>query len=260
MATAAAPVTGAPARVENTRFFAIMAFAMSAVIVAGFSLNLAMGRSSFDVPWPYHVHGVIFMGWIGLYLAQHATIATGNRAMHVRLGKAAYLFVPAMVVTGTLIMLVVARRTGGPFFFHVSEFLWSNVLLLWCFGGLAGWALRRRRYTGWHRRLMLCAMTILTGPGIGRLLPLPLLIPNAWLITTAATMIFPLIGMAYDRRRRGSVHPAYWWGTGIYLAVFLIGLVIGHSDMGIAATQWLIESTPGAERPMEPFLPPGFAM
>ncbi len=260
MATAAAPVTDAPGSAENTRFFAIMAFVMSAVIVAGFSLNLAMGRSSFDVPWPYHVHGVIFMGWIGLYLAQHTSIATGHRQLHRKLGQAAYLFVPAMVVTGTLIMIVVARRTGGPFFFHVSEFLWSNVLLLWCFGGLAWWALRRRRYTGWHRRLMLCAMTILTGPGIGRLLPLPLLIPNAWVITTAATMVFPLIGMIHDWRKRGSVHPAYVWGLGIYIAVFLVGLLIGNSEIGIAATQSLIEGTAGAERPMEPFLPPGFTM
>ena len=43
-------------------------------------------------------------------------------------------------------------------------------------------ALRRRRYTGWHRRLMLSAMSILTGPGLGRLLPMPLFIPNAWRI------------------------------------------------------------------------------
>ena len=244
----------------NTRFFTIMAIIMSLVIVAGFSMQLAMGRSSFAVPWPYHVHGIIFMSWIGLYLAQHVTASAGNFRLHRKLGKLAYLWVPAMAVFGSVIMIVVARRTGGPFFFHVSEFLWSNMMLLWTFAGLALWALRRQRYTGWHRRLMLCAMAILTGPGLGRLLPLPLMIPNAWNITVAATMIWPVIGMIADWRRDGRVHPAYFWGLGIYIAVFLVSLALAHTAFGLSVTENLIAGTPGAERPMEAFLPPGFSM
>ena len=260
MATAAAPGVGATSAVENTRFFTIMAFAMSFVIVAGFSIHLAFGRSTFAVPWPYHLHGALFMGWIGLYLAQHVTISSGKRGLHARLGKLAYLFVPAMVLAGTLIMVVVAQRTGGPFFFHKSEFLWSNTMVLWCFGALAFWALRRRRYTGWHRRLMLCAMAILTGPGLGRLLPLPLMIPNSWLITTLVTMIWPVIGMIADLRRDGRIHAAYWWGLGAYAATFAVSMAIAYSPIGIAVTEWLVAGTPGAERPMEAFLPEGFSM
>lgn len=246
--------------IEGARFFTVMAVIMSIVIVAGFSVNLAMGRSSFAVPWPYHVHGVIAMSWIGLYVAQHLSINSGNRELHIKLGKLAYLLVPAMVAAGTLIIIVVARRTGGPFFFHVSEFLWSNIALVWLFGGLAWWALRSRRYTGWHRRLMLCAMAILTGPGLGRLLPLPLMIPHAWTITTLATMVFPVIGMIADWRRTGRAHPAYLWGLGLYLAVFVVSVAVSHTEVGMAVTEWVIEGTPGAERPMEAFLPEGFSM
>ncbi len=244
----------------NTRFFTIMAFVMSAIIIAGFSVNLAFARSSFDVPAAYHVHAVIAMTWLGLYCGQHLTASAGNWALHGRLGKIAWLWVPMMVVTGTVLMIVVAQRTGGPFFFHVSEFLWSNIMLLWLFGGLTIWALRRRRYTGWHRRLMLCGMAILTGPGLGRLLPLPLMIPHAWTITTLATMLFIVIGMVADKRKLGQVHPAYWWGLGLYLGVFLLSLVLAHSGFGMEVTNCLISETPGAERPMEAFLPPGFAM
>ena len=251
--------TGAGAR-GNTRFFTIMAFVMSFIIVAGFSLNIAMGRSSFAVPLAYHIHAVVFMAWIGIYLAQHVTASAGNWPLHAKFGKVAYLWVPLMVVFGTVVMVVVARRTGGPFFFHVSEFLWSNIMTLWCFGGLAWWALMRRRYTGWHRRLMLCAMAILTGPGLGRLLPLPLMIPNAWTITVMVTMIFPVIGMIADKRTQGRVHPAYWWGLGIYAGVFLLSLALAYSPFGIGLTEQLIAGTPGAERPMEAFLPPGFTM
>ena len=245
---------------HDTRFFMVMAVIMSLLIVAGFTLNLAAGRSSFAVPAAYHVHGVIFMGWIALYLAQHATIHAGARDLHVRLGKAAYLFVPAMAISGSVLMVVVARRTGGPFFFDKSEFLISNLAVLWCFAGLAWWALRRRRYTGWHRRLMLCSMAVLLGPGIGRLLPMPLMIPYAWTITQLVTFALPVIGMIADRRARGSVHPAYWWGLGIYAGVFACSMLLAYSPAGYAITQWVVEGTPGAERPMGAFLPPDFAM
>ena len=256
--TAAQPNTTADR--GNTRFFTIMAVVMSTIIVAGFSLNLAMGRSSFNVPWAYHVHGIIFMSWIGLYLAQHFTASSGNWALHRKLGKFAYFLVPLMVAAGSLIMVVVAQRTGGPFFFDVNEFLISNFALVWCFGFLAFWALRRQRYTGWHRRLMLCSMAILLGPGVGRLLPLPLMIPNAWTITTIVTMIFPVIGMIADKRKLGHVHPAYWWGLGIYAGVFVVSMLIAYSPVGYAITDWVVAGTPGAERPMEAFLPPGFTM
>lgn len=246
------------AKVEGTRFFTIMAFVMGLVIVAGFSVQLAMGRSSFAVPWQYHLHGAIFMGWIALYLAQHVTIAGGNRALHITLGKLAYIYIPVMVAAGCAIMITVAQRTGGPFFFPVNEFLISNMALLLCFGGLGLWALRQRRYTGWHRRLMLVAMTVLTGPGLGRLLPLPLMIPYSWTITVATTCIFPLIGMIADYRANGRVHPAYWWGLGIYLGVFVASMLLAYSPVGYALTEWVIAGTPGAERPMDAFLPPDF--
>lgn len=256
--------TVAPARAAfakgETRFFVIMAFAMSAIIVAGFTFNLSMGRSSFSLPLPYHVHAVIFMGWIALYLAQHVSVATGHRALHITLGKLAYLWVPAMVAAGVMIIYTSLRLHGGPFFFSLNEFLISNTAGLLCFGGLAYWALLRRRHTGWHRRLMLVAMAALTGPGIGRLLPGPLMIPYAWEAIFCVTLAFPAIAMIADKRRDGRVHPALWWGTGIYVASFVGSMLLAYSPVGIALTETLVAGTPGAERPMEAYLPPDFTM
>ncbi|WP_301751651.1 hypothetical protein [uncultured Erythrobacter sp.] len=257
MATVAAPQR---TPVEGTRFFLIMALVMAFIIIAGFSLNLAMGRSSFASPWPYHVHGMIFMGWLGLYLAQVGSIATGNIALHIRLGKLAYVWIPAMVAAGVMIILTSLRGTGGPFFFAQNEFLVSNIAGLLVFGGLTVWALRVRRYTGWHRRLMLVAMSALTGPGLGRLLPMPLLIPNAWTIAVAASFVFGAVAMLVDWRSNGRVHPAYWWGMGINVGGFLASMALAYSPIGYAITEAVIAGTPGAERPMGPFLPPGFTM
>lgn len=245
---------------SERRFYMIMALAMTLVIVAGFSLNLAMGRSSFSAPAIYHAHGIIFMGWLALWVAQAVTIASGRVALHVRLGKVAYFWVPLMVAFGIAIMVTVARRNGGPFFFAVNEFLIGNIAGVLCFGGLALWSLRIRRHVGWHRRLMFSAMVILTGPGLGRLLPAPLLIPYAWPILFAVMMIFPAIAMAADLRRHGRVHPALWWGTGINIGTFVGSLALAYSPLGYALTDWVLAGTPGAARPMAPFLPPGFTM
>jgi len=156
-------------------------------------------------------------------------IAANNLALHRRLGRLAYVWAPAMVAMGFVIMVTSLRRTGGPFFFDQNEFLFSNTLLLVLFAIVIFAALRARRYSGWHRRLMLTAMSILSGPGLGRLLPMPLLIPHAWRIMMAVTLIFPVIGMIADLRRSGRVHPAWIWGVGAIVAVQVVADVVAYS-------------------------------
>ena len=252
----------APATAERAerRFFFIMALLMASTVVAGFSVNLTMGRSTFAVPLVFHVHAIVFMSWLALYVAQNGLIAADNVRLHRRVGTIAFGLVPLMVVMGATIVVVALRRSGGPFFFNQNEFLISNPCGLLCFAALVVAALRQRRYTGWHRRLMLCAMAILTGPGLGRLLPMPLLMPNAWAVVFAGTLVFPAIAMAADFRRYGRIHPAYFWGTGISAATFIGSMLLAHSPLGIAFTAAVIEETPGAARPMAAFLPPGFKM
>lgn len=255
-----ATISGNPAASDDRRFFRTLAWIMSAIIVAGFTIQLALGRSTFAVPWQYHVHGLVFFGWVAIFLAQNNFIAGGNIALHRRLGQIAYLWIPLMVVMGFVIMFTSMRRNGGPFFFDQNEFLISNSLLLLVFGGLAFASLRARRHSGWHRRLMFCAMAILTGPGFGRLLPLPLVIPHGWRVMVVVTMIIPVIGMIADYRRNGKVHSAWLWGVGIILVAQIIADLIAYSPLGIALTEQLVAGTPGGERPMGAFLPPGFAM
>jgi len=259
MATLVEP--GEPARERlGESFFLIMAAIMSVTIFAGFALNLAMGRSTFAVPAAYHIHAGIFFGWVALYLAQAWSITSGRIALHRSLGRLAWLWAPMMVAMGFVIMIVSLRRSGGPFFFDQNEFMISNTMLLVLFAVLVFTALRRRRYTGWHRRLMLVAMSILTGPGLGRLLPMPLLIPNAWRIMMVVTLVWPVIGMIRDLRREGRIHPAYLWSVGAIIAVQIVADLIAYSAFGISLTQSVLEGSPGAERPMHAFFPPGFSM
>jgi hypothetical protein len=102
---------------------------------------------------------------------------------------------------------------------------------------------------------MFCGMAILTGPAWGRLLPMPLMIPFAWWGAMGATLLFPLIGAVADVRRDGRVHPAFAWGAAAILASQVIADGIAYSPVGDVVTRQVVAGTPGADRPIEAYLP-----
>lgn len=241
----------------EARFFFTMACLMVGTILAGFSFNIAVGRSSFGAPLLVHVHALIMLGWLGIYLAQNSLIFAGNVLLHRQLGWIAVLWVPLMVVMGILITRHSLQTLGGPPFFDQNQFVISNPLQLLGFAGLVAWAVTVRRNTGWHRRLMFCSMAILCGPGFGRLLPMPLFIPYAWYIAIFLPLIlFVGAGMLADKRRYGRVHPAWWWGIAVTVALQIVADLIAYSPLGYSITEQVIAGTPGAERSMAAFFPP----
>lgn len=246
--------TGADRR--EAKFFFTFACVMVVIILAGFSLNIVAGRSSFAAPLLVHFHAWAMMAWLGLYVAQNALVSSGNVALHRRLGWLAVILLPVILVMGLLVTRFSLQSAGGPPFFDQNQFLFSNPLQLIGFVCTVVWAISLRRNTAWHRRLMFCAMASLVGPGIGRLLPMPFFIPYAWYVAIGVPLLFPVIGAIVDKRRDGQVHPAWWWGIAIVVGIQIIADVIAYSDAGIAFTQQFLAGTPGAERQMEAFFPP----
>src|SRR3954447_1935770 len=200
------------ARAGDERFFLWAAVAMTLVIVGGFSTQLAMGRSTFNSPPLVHAHAIIFMGWVTIYLLQNILVATNRMELHRRLGWVAAGWMVPMIVLGFGVTVAMVRRGQVPFFFQPLHFLVFDPVSLLTFVGLTGSAIALRRRTEWHRRLHLCGMAMLMGPGFGRLLPMPLLQPCAWETTFAASLLFPIAGMTADLHRDGRVHPAWRWG------------------------------------------------
>lgn len=252
MATLAQPRV--PARSEE-RFFFIMACVIAAMMAGAFSLHLALGRSTFAVPPIYHVHAFVFFGWLALFVAQSGLASSGNAALHRRLGLVSLLWIPLMLVVGTLMTVTSLRRTGGPFFFDANEFLLGNPIGLVAFAGLAGAALALRRRTDWHRRLMLGSLISIAGPGFGRLLPMPLMIPWAWEISNLACTVFVFVAMRRDARHRGQVHPAWYVVLAAMVGFLALGELLAYTPWGIDLTRWALEGSPGAARPMQAYLP-----
>jgi hypothetical protein len=247
MATVAHGPPSAAGREE--RFFLGGALAMALVIVAGFSVQLAMGRSTFASPPLVHAHAIVFMGWVTLYVLQNAFVATGATALHRRLGWLATGWIAAMLVLGCLVTVAMVRRGQVPFFFRPLQFLVFDPASLFAFAGLAAAAILLRRRTDWHRRLHFCGMSLLLGPGFGRLLPMPLLAPWAWEATLLASAAFPLVGAAWDVRRTGRAHPAWLWGLAVMAGVLVVTEAVVYGPAGEALYRAVTAGSPGAAAP-----------
>ncbi|WP_260598209.1 hypothetical protein [Sphingomonas endolithica] len=244
MATIVAPARGA---VQRDRFFLTTSFAMAFVVLAGFSLQFVMGRSTFAAPVVVHVHAVVFMGWVAIYVLQNVFAASGSLRLHQRLGWIAAGWTIAMVVMGIFVTVRLVRLGHAPFFFTPLQFVVLNPVNIFAFAGLTAAAIVKRRQTEWHRRLHFCGMALLLGPAFGRLLPMPLLIPYAFEVTFLAVMIFPLLGVVHDWRRRGAVHPAFVWGIGVVVGSTALTDAITYSPVGAALYRVVTAGSPGAD-------------
>jgi hypothetical protein len=240
----------------DERFFLRAAIVMTLTIVAGFSLQLAMGRSTFASPPLVHAHAIVFMGWVTIYLLQNIFVATDNMALHRRLGWVAAGWMVAMLVLGCAVTVAMVRRGHVPFFFRPLQFLVFDPMTLFAFVGLTAAAIALRRRTEWHRRLHYCGMSLLLGPAFGRLLPMPLLQPWAWEAAFAVALIFPIVGIWSDVRRSGHAHPAWRWGIGVMIGTLVLTEAVTYSPIGASIYRAVTAGSPGAAVAPLDFAPP----
>jgi len=231
------------------RFFQRFAIAMSLIVTAGFSLQLAAGRSSFAAPPIVHAHAIVFMGWVAIYLLQNVFASAGSLALHRRLGWIATAWIIPMVILGCMVTVAMVRRGQAPFFFRPQHFLVFNPISVFTFAGLTVAAVVMRRRTEWHRRLHFCGMALLLGPAFGRLLPMPFLKPWAFEATFLAVLVIPAIAIALDRQRSGYLHPAWKWGVGAIGLSFVLTEALTFSPLGNWVYASVTAGSPGAAVP-----------
>ena len=235
-----APATG------DERFFLRAAVLMTIIVVAGFANQYLMGRSTFAAPIRVHIHAFFFMGWVAIYLLQNIFVATGRIDLHRRLGWVAAFWIIPMMIMGCFVTVMMVRAGGLPFFFKPLQFLIFDPMIVFTFAALTFAAVRLRRQTEWHRRLHFCGMSVIMGPGIARLLPLPLLAPLAYESFAFACLLFPLAGMYADIRRSGHAHPAWRYGIGAMIAGIALTEVLTYSPVGPPIYAAVVKGSPGA--------------
>lgn len=216
MATVAVP--GASAEYRERLFFLVMALAIALTVIVAFGWFYLAGISSFGSPWWVHVHGVTFVGWISLYVVQNVLAFRNDLVVHRKLGRIGAVYAGWMVFVGLVLTPLTLAVGRSPPFFTPAYFLaldWMNIAV---FGALFYAAIRYRKRTDWHRRLMLCATVCVIAPAWGRLI---VLTGNAMTaeLNVAMLLLYVVAAMLFDWGNRGRVHPAYVWGAGA-LALF----------------------------------------
>ena len=233
-----ATTAGGAARVEL--FWHRMAIGLAIFIVFGF-LQFALRGFVDPVAAPFwvHVHGVAMLAWLALLIAQPTLVSRDNLARHRQLGRIGgllALFITCLGIFTGVASLVLNRF---PPFFTPPYFLALTVTESLAFGAMVAWALRRRRATDWHRRLMIGATIVILEPALGRLLPMPLMI--GWSDIPVGLVQLGVVGIValYDRRTLGRVHPATKAVAAVVIAVRLTIYLLSMTPPVIALAERL---------------------
>jgi hypothetical protein len=211
---------------------------LAVFIVIAFAQNALLGRADYSLTliWP-HVHGLVMIAWLALFVYQVRAVAAGNLATHRRLGwLGAYL---AVAVAATMSYAGIAALRGGvvPPFFTPAYFLALTQVGAVVFGGLVFAAITRRAETDYHRRLMAGSLILLTNPAMGRVLPMPLMGDwGGWVILVLELVLVGVIAL-HDRKILGRIHPSTATVGGILAMAEVLITLSGTSPLirGLAA-------------------------
>ena len=154
-----------------------------------------------------------------------------------------------MVVVGTMVAYLSLRRAHTAPFFTPAYFTVMAPMTVYVFAGMATAAIMLRRRTDWHKRLHFCAMAGLMGPGFGRILPMPLVMPHAPLVETASILFIPMVAAGVDWRRTGGLHRAWLWGIGTLVVARIVIDLLGASPIASGLYEWITAGSPGAALP-----------
>jgi hypothetical protein len=218
--------------------FVFMAAWFILVVLVGFIpdaiMKVQMVQAGQRPPFPLvmHMHAVAMGSFLLLLLAQTWLMATGRNEYHKRLGLAAFVLAPALVIAGVALAPTMYYETWNALQAAPPELRGNlqdllsrkeNTLLLQMRAGflfplllaIGLWA--RGPDAGLHKRMMILAPAMALGAGIARITWLPTSMP-----ASPAAMDFYVVlafspMLLWDVIRNRGIHRAYW----IWLAFFV---------------------------------------
>jgi len=117
-----------------------------------------------------HLHGALLFGWCLLLVAQAGLMRGGQRAVHRRLGRLAWVLGPAIVVSSLAVEHGALRRAAGKLGPEDLYFAYVIASLLLLFALTFGLAMFHRRRPALHARYMLCTPLTMIDPVFARIL------------------------------------------------------------------------------------------
>lgn len=227
-------------------FYSAMSVAMALTVLIGFAptyyLRL-MGEapmatlSGKPMTTVVHLHGVLFTGWVLLFIVQTALVAAHRVRLHQQLGIAGTVLAAAMIVVGVSTALGAAAAGAAPPGVPPLAFLAIPLCDMLLFGGFVTAAVLLRRKKEAHKRLMLLAYISIIAAAVARM---PGVLPLGPLVFFGLAFIFLAFGIAYDVFSRRRVHPVYIWGGLILVLSVPVRLALSGTQVWRRFAEWLV--------------------
>jgi hypothetical protein len=220
-------------------FYMVMPALMALVVFVGFAPSYYL-KSAYGTPALsplYHLHGLLFTGWMLLMLVQPALVAVRRTDLHRRIGSIGAVLIVAMTVAAYLVSIDIGRRGAAPPGIPALAFMLVPLSTVVVFPALAGAALYWKHVPQTHKRLMLIATLELVPAGLGRI---PALLNTGPLGFFGVTDLFIVAMLAYDRATTGRFHRATIYGGGFLVASQVARVIIGGTSAWQSFAGWLI--------------------
>jgi hypothetical protein len=227
-------------RLAEHRFFVFMSVLLLATALVGFGPNtfaiLAGTRAVRTPTFLFDAHAVLMFAWLLLLVAQTSLNGLGHHSLHQRLGRIAFVVVPAMVVVMILVSTInLWTRNEWPAQRYNVLLLQIRAIVI--FPLLMLWAMSVRRSSpATHKRLMIIATVVLLDAAIARVSWLHAASSRYELMSVYQLSVLAPLAL-YDIWSTGRVHRANIIGIGL----FAFSAVVVNSLWG---TAWWIQAAP----------------
>lgn len=213
-------------RSVRSRFYVGLAAFMCGIVLVGFwptYFGPAL-RGQIARPVVIQLHGLVFVGWMVLLMAQVLLASRGQVRAHRKLGAWGIAYGSAVLVMGVIagVAAPVMHLSSGEWTRdRAAGFLLITLGDMVLFGSLFAAAILYRRRPEIHKRLMIAATVALLFAAVGRMSFI-----QSQLVAAVVWLSPMCVAMAYDWRIRGRIHPAsviatVWLFVGALRAVFV---------------------------------------
>lgn len=232
-------------------FFILMAGVGVIAVFVGFAPSYFLAGFLF-APLPsllVHVHALVFLTWVALFVAQISFVATDRVKLHMRLGlfgiSLAALMVPLGVLTASARIARQLAHLGQPGQDSLADVLdlyaapLFEIVVFVIFVAL-GAANRSRPAV--HKRLMLFAMLTLLEAPLDRwhiFDPYPL-----WQVNLMCFVPLVLAAMAYDRLSTGRIQRVTIWSAIFLLGAQQLGHIVAQTEPWAIFSHWAGSQVP----------------
>ena len=227
---------------RRDHFFLAIAVAITAAVLTGFWFTyfgpmFAGNRAPNAVV--VHLHGWTFFAWYVLLVLQSWLAYSRRMTLHRTLGGLSLALAAVMVATGLLVVgvrMADALDTGNPFWTASGPAVFATLVLFVVFYVAA---LRMRRRTDWHKRLIIIASVGGMGAATFRLCMVLFGPDSAMWLGLLGSNLFIVAGIVRDRICEKRVHPAWWIGTCTCVTLEAGALLLAPTPVGQAVSRGL---------------------